>query len=710
MDNPLERKPPEDPIARVHEFARDLAWGAAHGKWGTGFRYDAFSPDDSWSALTTGGNYQEHFRHYLHDKWGGLPPDYNLLRSLGYFELENQRYIGDHFAFLLTPKAFSLLEKPASPPQIFISYRQNESSPFALLIEARLTLRDPTIGIFIDKLIEGGAKWLKRIEQEVRQCDTFIIVYGPDTPNSKTIPLEIAWAEETGSTIIPVLHHGFTRCCEGYPERFRELNDIPVEKESAKAYENAITDILIALGLLDAPVPAPVRGPELTTHRKHKAMAETPTMFDEFSYTGYWWLPENSGKRWSGTVFFRPEEGIFLELIRDPNQDHKLPSLENNEQTIHGLIIDNPCEVTLQGCQSSGSHVQFIDDGVEKRDYRAKLFLKGVWLSPSEDITYRSAGVAFSSLDGWMQTSDPEKSAVPFTVEADESHLKATYQRKPPVEIHIPDEGMKLVCDTGISESWGTHHLRWLQSSYITIVPDAPMSQDWILKKLFSTRDLLALLTGLPVELNTINASLGTSETYCDVGELPPRVTMYFPSKTPVIDTDSEITMPFPLDALGDSAEEVFNQWFKKQSQYRTVIELCLTIIYSRIRLNRFEFLALMQALESFHRVKHKIEDMSLKRRIESLHESLPPGFRYVVYSDEYLQTLIDTRTCFTHDIDKKCERALQGPDLYDATTRLIAFIATLLYMELGLRGEKIFHEFTRVQFYGLWGRPPLHR
>ena len=33
MDNPLEQPAPDDPIARVHEFARDLAWGVALGMW-----------------------------------------------------------------------------------------------------------------------------------------------------------------------------------------------------------------------------------------------------------------------------------------------------------------------------------------------------------------------------------------------------------------------------------------------------------------------------------------------------------------------------------------------------------------------------------------------------------------------------------------------------------------------------------------------------
>ena len=263
MDNPLKQPAPEDPIARVHAFARDLAWGAVNGRWGSHFEIELNpgSPE-KWGAPSSKKESSANLNIELKRKWGNTFLESNLLRSFGYFVLDNENSSLRYKAFSLSQKSFTLLEKPAIPPKIFISYRQKESSPFALLIEARLTLADPTIGIFIDKLIEGGAAWLERIEKEVLRCDKFIIVYGPDTPNSGTILKEIAWAEKTGSTIIPVLHHGFTRDSKGYPEQFKALNDITVEKEGVKAYENAITDILIALGYstLQSPRPAAATG------------------------------------------------------------------------------------------------------------------------------------------------------------------------------------------------------------------------------------------------------------------------------------------------------------------------------------------------------------------------------------------------------------------------------------------------------------------
>ena len=257
MDNPLEQDAPDDMIERVHAFARDLAWGALYEKWGTSFRVASTSQGEQWFEMSRNRDWDENLNGFFLRKWNWDIPVSGLLLSFGYFEADFQRSATDTPAFALTQQAFRLLEKPAIPPKIFISYRQNESSAFASLIEARLNIAAPEAGVFIDKLLEGGDEWEQRIEHEIRERDTFICVYGPDTPKSTMIPKEIAWAQASGSRIIPVLHNEFTRDCEGYPEQFKALQDITVEKESAEAYELAILKLLNTLGYPTLQSPRP---------------------------------------------------------------------------------------------------------------------------------------------------------------------------------------------------------------------------------------------------------------------------------------------------------------------------------------------------------------------------------------------------------------------------------------------------------------------
>ena len=233
-----------------------------------------------------------------------------------------------------------------------------------------------------------------------------------------------------------------------------------------------------------------------------------------------------------------------------------------------------------------------------------------------------------------------------------------------------------------------------------------------ILDQVFLVRDLLALLAGLPVEVKSIVASNVTCVAAESRGVQHP-VSIFFPSQPPRIDADTEMQLLFPMVHLDNCLQSAFQSWFQKQEKLRTVIELCLSIIYSRHQLLRFEYLALIQALESYHRIERsKSEQMCLKRRLRKLHDSLPKRLHYIAKDEAYLQSLVDTRHCFSHYNydDTKCKKSLKDNDLYDAITRLVPFIATMLYRELGIPDEKIIKAFDRVEFYGLWGRPWLKR
>ena len=121
MDNPLEQPAPDDPIARVHAFARDLAWGAVHEKWGGVFSRWSFDVKD----VTDPDKYHHASNElilYIQGKWCSEPPGIDLLMSFEYFTVTqeslapqgNIRRIGGP-SYHLTPKALALLDKPPFP-------------------------------------------------------------------------------------------------------------------------------------------------------------------------------------------------------------------------------------------------------------------------------------------------------------------------------------------------------------------------------------------------------------------------------------------------------------------------------------------------------------------------------------------------------------------------------------------------------------------
>ncbi len=258
MDNPLEEpRKPENFRKDVEDLARDLAYGATIGEWSSRIKVIFTKWGFDWEGISsTRTKRQEQF----YQKWivTEHAPDYDALRAFNYMGLtinrghvrEREREIRVYF---LTQKAFDLLNKPARPLSIFISYRRSESSAFALLVESRLRNvgADPDL-IFIDKNIPGGALWEKHIREQALSCDVFICLIGQTAFKDNSYlkrELEIVRHENPKEPIIvPVCHNGVKMSDPAVVEALGKHNGLHIQEETALEYEKAISFILNALG------------------------------------------------------------------------------------------------------------------------------------------------------------------------------------------------------------------------------------------------------------------------------------------------------------------------------------------------------------------------------------------------------------------------------------------------------------------------------
>ncbi|MCC6896036.1 MAG: toll/interleukin-1 receptor domain-containing protein [Anaerolineae bacterium] len=261
MDNPLQQTAPTDPLERVHTFARDLAYGAAQGKWGTKFQVN-FMRGEEWYSLTylQGVDSDANFIPYIEQKWENANPTSDLLESYGYLTVV-ERFESGNKSYLLTPKAFALLEKPTIPPAVFISYARRTSSALALLIEARLKLEDRSLRAFIDKDIPLGDEWRDVLEARISASQYFICLLTMDTLLSKPIAEEIEIALRTPTCkIIPICHNGYRfstpfladlgerAISAGMIDALATKNALVVDTESAASYEDKVNRLLSRLG------------------------------------------------------------------------------------------------------------------------------------------------------------------------------------------------------------------------------------------------------------------------------------------------------------------------------------------------------------------------------------------------------------------------------------------------------------------------------
>ena len=253
-NTPLAEPVPDDPIERVHRFARDLAWGVNRELWKASFESEFLSTwnENSWQ--------------YAQEIWGATEeklgyPSFDMLQAFGYIVIST-KYIsatgtrpmfpgGEYKTsaislMILTEKAFSLLQKPFQSPTVFISYRRKVSSALGLLLVARLKM----VGVsnpFIDMNIQPGDDWRAHLEQIVRGSRYFILLVGEGTLESEYIQQEIGWALSTpNAVIIPVLHDELRQ--DVLPPELGSKQAVVVERESAEYYELAVVKVLNRLG------------------------------------------------------------------------------------------------------------------------------------------------------------------------------------------------------------------------------------------------------------------------------------------------------------------------------------------------------------------------------------------------------------------------------------------------------------------------------
>ena len=257
---PFSYPVPADSMSRALAFARELAAGAIDERWGTRFEVKAIGGGKyDWTDIHLGSYL---FRQYLEQKWNNETPNPNLLASLGYLIMQthtiNPPGGGTPYPktdFTLSRDAYNLLSQ-AQPVSIFISYRNRDSSAFALLLLSRM--RDVGLEPFLDMTsLRGGDKWDTVLKDKVKSAGAVVCLMGHTTLESEYIRQEVKLAHDSGVRIIPVFHNGYTdtdlrRAMHEGDETATILESrqgIVVQNERSLDYDSAIRELLNALGV-----------------------------------------------------------------------------------------------------------------------------------------------------------------------------------------------------------------------------------------------------------------------------------------------------------------------------------------------------------------------------------------------------------------------------------------------------------------------------
>jgi hypothetical protein len=445
-------------------------------------------------------------------------------------------------------------------------------------------------------------------------------------------------------------------------------------------------------------------------------------MFSEFSIKGSWWLPNNPGDQVSGTLHFS-NENIKLRLDRS----FLIPELVSaysvgsfKAPVVLGHTNDrNRCTILRAFYLSShGNEVVLA----------ANALLVGVHLIDESNLPIHEALLRFIHLEDWtgqplvrdMEGSTPDH----FT-------FVVPTAAKPVFRVEGPPQFKRLVLWNGIQISRTRTQTSLTSQNHFQLDFDPPANLPTVNQMIRGLANVLSLLVGetaLPRKIRLITHETGTDEA---------RTVDYFvPSRTIPPKAQSEFDMPFPLRDFGDgdSAGNLFKEWFLKEGILRPVCDLLLSTIYNPSQYVQSTFLSLAQALESFHRrtrdgiyvpkedyakirealalvipagttpeFKEKLlsalafgNELSLRTRIRQLFEGIDSQHAIDLTGYPKLQDFIalftGVRNYLTHYDERHRPAIIDNiVDMYNLNRRLRAILTLMLFKYLGMNEDRLF-------------------
>jgi hypothetical protein len=133
----------------------------------------------------------------------------------------------------------------------------------------------------------------------------------------------------------------------------------------------------------------------------------TKKIGEEFTCVGEWWIPDkkeqNPQRKYSGTLAFTPGEGIVLRIMGQFESEKPSGPLDfSHFKMICGRSTEDEL-ISLYECESAGSSIGKFS--AESYSIRAVFVSKDAWLTPDEEIVFKSLRLEYSHLGEWVGVS-----------------------------------------------------------------------------------------------------------------------------------------------------------------------------------------------------------------------------------------------------------------------------------------------------------------
>ncbi len=450
---------------------------------------------------------------------------------------------------------------------------------------------------------------------------------------------------------------------------------------------------------------------------------------DSFSLGGYWWLSDNPDQEIYGTLRYTPEAAPELTLEGSFKEFTPVATDYLSNVVIHGMT-PNGIACTLVGAYQKSNRMHM--PGITTSEFFCnRLFVGKEFITPDVD-TFESAIVEFSDMTSWL-LRNPFNRQLPKQ-EGTERVWGITYT-VPKLITHSAKSIQASIKFESSVNSTGENQSRVLShTDYVRFRPNKKQNLDWYLDIIFIFRIFLSFLVGQPV--NPVSIKLCTKRrrdkrlgnkyfrNYVDFC-IP-----HFQSDVAKKLYPPDILIPYP--SIKKKFEQYLNDWYKKFGEIRTTCQLLFGVLIQKGIPIDFQFLALIQAFESYHRskkddkylpdssywpiqkviikaipnkvtsdhrdaLKSRIKygnEYSLRKRfnliLNSIHDSLRQ--KIIINDVNFVNKVVSTRNYIVHRDETDKKYVMNSREILRASESLQILIMSLVFNEVGIN-FKIFEK-----------------
>jgi hypothetical protein len=454
-------------------------------------------------------------------------------------------------------------------------------------------------------------------------------------------------------------------------------------------------------------------------------MRDDPTLQEDFEFGGRFWLPHAPKQAIGGTLRYTGGN-VTLRLLGVFGSAPAGADVDDAE-FILGATERGPCTLWRSWRMQADTTVfgGEVDADTARSIWSPNRLFMGAHFDDVDTMRFSESRFAFQELPAWLAQS-------PFNVDHKEGGITtARYEFRDDIVVPLQAHKATLRISAGLTESGNVFEsLIWKQPVEVAIEVEEPRPYEWHDERLGELRALLGLLVGEPATPTRFRAVTADSKR---------PVTVFFsltgePNERPV----HPAQMIFAYPRIADRFPAITERWFDVQENLSVVVALLFGTLYASGLPREFRFLALTQALETYHRrtqpgqyvdeadyepIREALTDaiplgtdsslrQALTKRLEygndfALHRRLNELLRLLVGSSDavttdpkgWVQAIRDERNYLTHYPPGEPE-PMSGWECVMQAYRLRAFLTLLLLAEIGLTGQEAAEGLLRARWH----------